>query len=137
MEAAFGAAGRCPRAIGGHFVSDNDLDRLIEIITVDCYGDDEQVNAFLTAFADEVELPAQARVLGMDVAVVGFDCPGQRREVVALCRKDGVTQEIGAADLEFPPDSPAAWTQAAYRRWLGLLPRPALIPPGWEPGCSV
>lgn len=30
-----------------------DLDDLIETLTIDCYGDDEELGAFLQAFEDE------------------------------------------------------------------------------------
>jgi hypothetical protein len=43
--------------------NDNDLealDALIEEITVDAYGDDEQLWAFRQAFEDEVTLPSVA-----------------------------------------------------------------------------
>ena len=37
-----------------------DLDDLIETLTIDCYGDDEELGAFLQAFEDELDLPAEA-----------------------------------------------------------------------------
>jgi hypothetical protein len=43
------------------------LDELIEEITIDAYGDDEQLWAFRQAFEDEVELPAKGFVIGEPV----------------------------------------------------------------------
>ena len=40
------------------------LDKLIEEITVDAYGDDEQLWAFRQAFEDDVALPADGFVIG-------------------------------------------------------------------------
>ena len=48
----------------------NVLDELIEEITVDAYGDDEQLWAFRQAFEDDVSLPANAFVIGEPVSVV-------------------------------------------------------------------
>ena len=43
------------------------LDRLIDEITVDAYGDDEQLWAFRQAFEDDVNLPADGFVIGEPV----------------------------------------------------------------------
>lgn len=74
-----------------------------------------------------------ATVLGVPVEVVGFVYHEARHGVMAKCRRDTLTQQLGAADVIFPPDSTAAWVQAAYRRWLGLKPHKATIPSGWRP----
>jgi len=41
------------------------LDKLIEEITVDAYGDDEQLWAFRQAFEDDVSLPADVKKLSI------------------------------------------------------------------------
>lgn len=56
----------------------DEVDRLIEVITVDCYNLAEQVTAFYEAFAEAVPLPttvvgATMRVLGIDIAEHGED----------------------------------------------------------------
>ncbi len=84
-------------------------------------------------FNQEVRLPAAATVLGMPVEVVGFDYLDDRHGVVAECRRDVSHQAMAVVDLTFPPDSSAAWVQAAYRRWLGLKPHPYDMPPRWRP----
>ena len=110
-----------------------DLDALVAAITVDAYGDDEPQTAFVEVFIQEVRLPASATVLGVPVDVVGFDYRDERLGIVARCRRGGVRQDLAVVDLFFPPDAVAAWVQAAYRRWLGLDPRPYDIPAGWRP----
>ncbi len=111
----------------------DDLDAVIADITVDAYGDDEPQTAFLEAFNQEVRLPAAATVLGMPVDVVGFDYRDERQGIIARCRRDGARQGLTVVDLFFPPDTVAAWVQAAYRRWLGLDPHPYDMPAGWRP----
>jgi hypothetical protein len=108
-----------------------ELERLIADIVVDAYGDDEQQTAFLTAFEEETRLPARATVLDIEVQVTGFDYRDERQGVLARCRREKVRQELAVADLVFPPGTTAAWVQAAYRQWLGLVPHPADLPPGW------
>jgi hypothetical protein len=110
-----------------------DLDKLVAAITVDAYGDDEPQTAFLEVFIQEAPLPAAATVLGTPVEVIGFDYSGERRGILACCRRDGVSVDLAAVDLLFPPDAVAAWVQAAYRRWLGLTPHPFDMPAGWCP----
>ena len=64
-----------------------DLEQLIDEITVHAYGLDEQLTGFLQVFLDEVSLPASAVVLGSAVEVVGFAFEGdERRGLVAQCR---------------------------------------------------
>jgi hypothetical protein len=110
-----------------------DLDALVAAITVDAYGDDEPQTAFLEVFNQEAQLPAAATVLGTPVEVVRFDYHDGRRGILACCRRDGVTHDLAAVDLVFPPDAVAARVQAAYRRWLGLTPHPYDMPAGWCP----
>ena len=43
---------------------DRDLAERIEEITVDAYGEGEQLKAFRQAFEDELSLPAEAFVIG-------------------------------------------------------------------------
>ncbi len=114
-------------------MSFRDVARLIEAITVDAYGDDEQLAAFYEVFAQEVKRSTPAGIIGVDVEVIRFDYRDERQGLVVLCRRDGVQQEVSAADLVFPPDTEAAWIHAAYRRWLGLKPHPATMPAGWQP----
>jgi hypothetical protein len=104
----------------------SELDRLIDEIIVDAYGDDEQLWAFRQAFEDNVVLPAEAFVVGEPVTVMTIDYDGnERRGLTARCRREeGVEQAIAACDLIFPEGSAAARYTAAYRMWLGIEPPP-------------
>lgn len=103
-----------------------ELDRLIEEIIVDAYGDDEQLWAFRQAFEDNVVLPAEAFVVGEPVTVMMIDYDGnKRRGLTARCRREaGSEQVIAACDLIFPESSAAARYLAAYRKWLGIESHP-------------
>ena len=49
------------------------LRQLIDEITVDAYGVDEQLSAFLQVFRDEVAVPVRGVVMDIAVEVTGFD----------------------------------------------------------------
>jgi len=66
------------------------LSDLVDIITLDAYGVDEQLSGFLTAFDERVRVPCAAKVLDVDVEVLGFDIEGdERRGLVARCHRVG------------------------------------------------
>ncbi|WP_109509162.1 hypothetical protein [Nocardioides speluncae] len=109
------------------------MDRLVAVITVDCYNLAEQVTAFYETFAEEVPLPTTATVIGTTIEVVGIDIAEQGEELTARCRRGDVVQDLHLSDLVFAPDAPAGWIHAAYRRCLGLVPNPAAVPGGWKP----
>lgn len=74
------------------------LDELIEEITVDAYGDDEQLWAFRQAFEDDVTLPADGFVIGEPVSVVEIDYDGnERRGLTAKCRREDGSEHVVAA----------------------------------------
>ena len=103
------------------------LDELIEEITVDAYGDDEQLWAFRQAFEEDVTLPADGFVIGEPVSVVEIDYDGnERRGLTAKCRReDGSEHVVAASDVVLPEGSSGVHRIAAYRKWLGLDPYPA------------
>jgi hypothetical protein len=103
-----------------------DLDRLIEGITVDAHGDDEELCAFRQAFEDDVALPCDGFVIGEPISVVGFDYDGnERRGLTARCRReDGSEHVVAAFEVVFPGRSSGARYVAAYRKWFGLEPFP-------------
>lgn len=107
------------------------LDDLIEEITVDAYGDQEQLWAFLQSFEDEVTLPCDGFVIGEPVSVVEIDYDGnERRGLTARCRRrDGSEHVVAASDLLAPEGSSAALYLACYRRWLGIDPFPPVQAP--------
>ena len=111
----------------------DDVDYLVEAITVDCYNQAEEVTAFYEMFVEEVSLPTTATVVGATVDVVGIDIAGHGEELTAHCRRGDVEQSLRLSELLFAPDTAAGWIHAAYRRCLGLVPHPAAIPAGWKP----
>ncbi len=80
-----------------------DSDRLIEAITVDAYGEDEQLWAFRQAFEESVPVPADGFVIGEPVSVLSFDYDGnERRGLTAQCRRtDGSEHVVTAAEVVF------------------------------------
>ncbi len=108
-----------------------DLDRVIETIVVDAYGDDEQYTAFLTVIDDETELPAATTLLGTPITVTAIDYTNEACGLVATCDGPSGAGEVALADLAFPPDTVTAWIHAAYRHYLGLAPFPARPRPDW------
>jgi hypothetical protein len=111
----------------------DEVNRLLEVITVDCYNASEQVTAFYEVFTQEVPLPITVTVVGASVRVVGIDIAEHGEELTARCQRGTVGQDLRLADLVFPSDTPAAWIHAAYRRCLGLTAHPAAVPAGWKP----
>ena len=78
-----------------------DLDRLIEQITTDAYGDDEQFWAFHSVFEDGIELPCDALVIGEAVSVLAFDYDGNpRRGLVARCRREDGSEHVVTASSD-------------------------------------
>ncbi|GMU52144.1 MAG: hypothetical protein AMXMBFR33_12900 [Candidatus Xenobia bacterium] len=102
-------------------MSTETIEDLLGEILVDCYGEDEQLCAFLNAFSEEVPVPAEASIIGQRVEVLEFDYDGNPlRGLTASCRSgDGSVHNVSVADLSFPATSPAAPYHAAYRSWLG------------------
>ena len=102
------------------------LDGLIEEITVDANGEDEQLWAFRQAFEDDVAVPCDGTVIGEPVAVIGFDYDGnERRGLTAKCRRlDGSQYVVAASEVLLHPGTRGARYLAAYRKWMGLAPCP-------------
>ena len=102
-------------------VDPDDLDLLVEEITVDAYGD-EGYWAFLQAIDDEVRFPINAALVGMPVVVARVDFDGdERRGLVAAVVRNGSTATISMLDLDLTAADPTvACLVAAYRHWLGL-----------------
>jgi len=103
------------------------LDEMIKEITVDAYGDDEQLRAFRQVFEDNIDLPVDGLVIGEPVSVIEVDYDGnERRGLTARCRReDGSEYVVSVSDVVFPKASAGARHIAAYRRWLNSDPYPA------------
>ena len=111
----------------------NEVDRLVAVITLDCYNLAEQVTAFYETFTEDVPLPTTATVVGATIQVVAIDIAEYGEGLSARCQRGDAVQDLQLSDLVFAPDTTAGWIHAAYRRCLGLRPRPAAIPQGWKP----
>jgi hypothetical protein len=108
----------------------SELDKLIEEIVVDAYGEDEQLWAFRQVIEDEVTLPADGFVIGEPVSMLVIDYDGnERRGLTARCRReDGSEYVVTASEVMFPKGSIGERYMAAYRKWLGLDPYPVAGP---------
>jgi hypothetical protein len=101
----------------------DELDELIEELTVDAYGDEEQLIGFLTGAEDALQAPEPASIVGVPVNVVKVDAgPDVYRGLTAICDRDGTRHEVSLVDLTFPAGSELGRVAAAYRRWLGPEP---------------
>jgi hypothetical protein len=112
--------------MAGSTKNEEELNDLIEEIIIDAYGDDEQLWAFRQAFEDDVDLPADACVVGEPVMALRIDYDGnERRGLTVQCRREDRSEyRIAACDCVFPDGSTAAHYVAAYRTWLGIEPYP-------------
>src|SRR5664279_2406965 len=105
-------------AMTGH----DEVERLVAVITMDCYN-----------LAEHVPFPTTATVIGTTVEVVGIDIADHGEVLTARCHRGDLVQDLHLSDLVFAPDTAAGWIHAAYRRRLGLVPHPAAVPGGWTP----
>lgn len=97
------------------------LDRLIEELTVDAYGDEEQLSGFLVGAEDAVVKGEIAEVVGVAVRIVGVTAgPDVRSRLIIRCERDEKQFEIALLDLVFEAGSELGTVAAAYRRRLGL-----------------
>ena len=107
----------------------DEIDELIDEVTVDAYGQDEQLWAFRQAFEEECLFPFAGRVVGTDVLVDSIDYSGEERQgLVAHCRRDRQLHTVSLLDVT---PSPPVHRQTrrlldAYRRWSRVDPLPPL-----------
>lgn len=94
------------------------LEKLVEEATVDCYNESEQTTGLYTMIEDNLTLPFETSVLGIGVIVERIHLT-RRDEIVAVCRRGAVRQNIPLLDLPLPSPPPAGteWIEA-YRHWL-------------------
>jgi hypothetical protein len=97
-----------------------ELDALIDELTVDAYGDEEQLSGFHVGAEDALSRGERAMIVGVDVEVEAIDCgPDARTGLLARVRRDGAVYEVALADLTFDSDSELGLVVAGYRRWQG------------------
>lgn len=94
------------------------LDKMVAEATVDCHDEEECVTGFECMMQDELALPFQTQVLGVDVTVQQVEI-GQGYDLVVMCRRGKYRQRIRLVDLPLPEPAPkgAEWIEA-YRHWL-------------------
>jgi len=98
-------------------LSERELKRMIEEAVVDAYDESEQAVGFFTMIEDNLALPFDTVVLGVDVTVEKLDL-ANRGEIVAVCRRGRERQTVPLLDLPLPEPPPAGWKWIeAYRRW--------------------
>ena len=97
------------------------LDALIEQLTVDAYGDEEQETGFQVGAEEALRRGERARLAGHSYEVRAvIHGPDVRAGLRARVRgQDGKSYEVALSDLEFSDDSELGTVVAAYRRWLG------------------
>jgi hypothetical protein len=95
------------------------LDALVEEATVDCYDEHEQLSGLYTMIVDNLAMPFQTTVLGVEVTVGDVDLTDYGA-IVAYCRRGRHRQAIGVLDLPLPKPPPegSEWIEA-YRHWAG------------------
>jgi hypothetical protein len=98
-------------------VNRQELERLVERATVDCYNESEQITGWLTMLEEHLRVPFVARVLRVDVQVSSVDLTVDGR-IVALCSRGPALQAVPILDLSLPDPAPAGaeWIEA-YRYW--------------------
>ncbi|MGW3473663.1 hypothetical protein ACWDKQ_35685 [Saccharopolyspora sp. NPDC000995] len=94
------------------------LDALIADATLDCYDHGECVTGFYTMLADNLAVPFQTVVLGVDVTVTELDLT-EDEQITAVCKRGRAKQRIPILDLPLPTPPPAGteWIDA-YRHWV-------------------
>ena len=93
------------------------LNALIAEATVDCYNESECVTGFYTMLEDNLAMPFNTVVLGLDVTVTGVDLT-ENGQVTAVCTRGKAKQRVPILELPLPTPPPqgAEWIDA-YRLW--------------------
>lgn len=101
----------------GELPSNAKLDRMIDEAVVDAYGESEQVVGFYTRLEDNLVVPFNTEVLGVEVTVERIDITDDE-QIVAVCTRGKSRQRIPILDLPLPDPHPAGaeWIDA-FRRW--------------------
>ena len=93
------------------------LDRMIVEAVVDAYGESEQIIGFYTMLEDNLVVPFDTEILGVEVTVERIDMTDDE-QIVAVCTRGRSRQRVPILDLPLPDPPPAGaeWIDA-YRRW--------------------
>ncbi len=98
--------------------ADRELDDLIAEITIDCYDEDEGMQAFEDAFDEDASFPFAATVLGENVEVLSVGQRNGRHGLIATCARAGHRYNVALLDVSIDAEPPVSRLLAAYRRWL-------------------
>ncbi|GAA2406375.1 hypothetical protein GCM10010191_12970 [Actinomadura vinacea] len=83
-------------------LSKAELDALVEQVVVDAYDEYEQFTAFHVVIEDNLAVPFQTTVLGVEVSVTKIDLlPGSG--IVAICTRDKTTRRPASSTCHCPP----------------------------------
>jgi hypothetical protein len=99
--------------------ADAALDDVIAEITIDCFNEDEQLQAFENAFEEHAGFPCPGCVVGEHVEILSATTRSNRRELIATCRRDGRAYQVALLDVTLDADPATSRLLAAYRRWSG------------------
>ena len=78
---------------------------MIEEATVDANGDDEQRMGVFNEVTENLEVPFETKVLGMDVTVISIEM-NDAEHFVAICQKGRHKQALSLMDLPLPKARP-------------------------------
>ena len=95
-----------------------DLEKLIEEATIDCYDEYEQRAGFCAMLEDNLHFPFKATVVGEEVDVVDLDQDDDR--IVAICKRNGkkYSVDILSINVDRKKIKGSEWIDA-YRKWSG------------------
>ena len=99
------------------------VEEFLKEVLVDACGDAEQLGAFEQAIETVARLPFLARVVGVPVDVVRVIDAGDRRGLLAICRRMGDEHQVALLDVTPGPVTVETCLLIdAYRRWCGVDP---------------
>lgn len=90
---------------------------MIDEALVDAYGESEQMVGFYTMLEDNLVVPFETEILGVEVTVERVDMTDDE-QIVAVCTRGKSRQRVSILDLPLPDPPPAGaeWIDA-FRRW--------------------
>jgi len=111
MTASKRKGGQFPRLTKAKFA------KMVEQATLDAYGHSEQIIGWFTMIEENLAVPFETKVPGIQVTVERVDLDGSE-QIVAICRRGRVRQLVPIIDLPLPTPLPdgAEWIEA-YRHW--------------------
>jgi hypothetical protein len=105
------------RKANGKRPSNARLDRMIAEAVVDAYGESEQIVCFYTMLEENLVVPFDTEILGVEVTVERVAMTDDE-QIVAVCTRGKSPQRVPILDLPLPdpPPTGAEWIDA-FRRW--------------------